>query len=69
MEKLIFLPRYGREPDIPDIIYHGWNEDRSIVWVIPDEVAEILVDKRYDLDYINDEQGESDFDDDDEHVL
>ena len=59
-------------PDIPDIIYHGWNEDRCIVWVneiFPDEDEEILVDRRYDPDDINNEQGVSDFDDEDEDVL
>ena len=50
----------------------GWNEDRSIVWVneiFPDEVEEILVDKRYDPDDTNDQPVESDFDDDDDDVL
>jgi hypothetical protein len=56
-------------PEPPDIIYHGWDQNKCIVWVddvFPRDIHDILMDDRYDPDAVNDEQGESD---DEESVI
>ena len=52
--------------EFPDAVYHGWNMDKSFVWVteiFPEEIESILVDPRYDPDNVNDAFGESEEED------
>ena len=48
---------------LPDTVHHGWNSDKSILWVInifPVEIESILLDSCYDLEDVNDTLGDSD---------
>ena len=46
----------------PDAMHHGWNSDKSILWVIdifPEEIESYLLDSRYDSEDVYHALGDS----------
>ena len=51
------------QSQFPYAVHHGWNSDKSILWVIeifPEEIESILLDSRYNPNDVKDAHGESD---------